>query len=268
MEGRVALITGAARGQGRAHAAKLSSLGMDIIGIDICRDISTMDYPNATEADLGETVKTVESNGRKMLPFKADVRNFGELEAAINEGCARFRRLDVIIANAGIINLQGTVPTVDAWDDVISVNLNGVYYTLRAAIPHMINAGNGGSVVLTSSSAGLKAVTGSHASALAYSSAKWGLRGLMQAYAHELAPHGIRVNTIHPTGVLTGMTQNEAMANMAANPSNDLAAMQNLLPIQILQAEDIANAVAFLVSDEAHYITGVAMPLDAGFSIR
>ncbi|NBO53632.1 MAG: NAD(P)-dependent oxidoreductase [Actinobacteria bacterium] len=268
MEGRVALITGAARGQGRAHAVKLSGLGMDIIGIDLCADIASMDYPNATEADLVETVKLVEANGRKMMPFKADVRDFNQLDTVISEGCNRFRRLDVIIANAGIINLQGTDQSVAAWNDVINVNLNGVYFTLRSSVPHMINAGNGGSIVLTSSSAGLKSVTGSHPSALAYASAKWGLRGLMQAYAHELAPHGIRVNTIHPTGVLTGMTQNEAMAKMAADPNNDLSAMQNLLPIQILQAEDIANAVAFLVSDEAHYITGVSMPLDAGFSIR
>ena len=268
MEGRVALITGAARGQGRAHAVKLSGLGMDIIGVDLCANIESMDYDNATEADLAETVKLVEANGRKMMSYKADVRDYAQLDAAVSDACGRFRRLDVIIANAGIIRLQKDVQTLQSWQDVIDVNLTGVFHTMRSAVPHMVNAGNGGSIVMTSSSAGLKSMSGSHPSTLAYAAAKWGLRGLMQAYAHELAAHSIRVNTIHPTGVLTGMTQNEAMGKMAADPDSDLSAMQNLLPIEILQAEDIANAVAFLVSDEAHYITGVAMPLDAGFSIR
>lgn len=272
-EGQVAFITGAGRGQGRAHAVRLAREGVDIIGIDICEDISSMNYPNASEADLEETVRLVEKEGRRMVARKADVRNYEELAAAFQTGFEEFGRVDIILANAGIVRmaLSESDNFLDEWNDIIDVNLTGVYHTVRAALPAMREGGRGGSIVITSSSAGLKASPSLGASGNAYTAAKTGLVGLMRGLAAHLAPEWIRVNTIHPTGVLSGMTQNDGMVAMmeeaAAGGANDISGMQNALPIQILEAEDIANAVAFLVSDQAKFITGVAWPLDAGFSV-
>ncbi len=273
LEGRVAFITGAARGQGRAHAVRLAREGVDIIGIDICEDIDSMTYPNATEADLQDTVRLVEKEGRRMVARKADVRNFAELKSAFDAGFDEFGRVDIILANAGIVRMGAKEPEdwLDEWNDIVDINLTGVYYTIRAALPALRAGGRGGSIVLTSSSAGLKASPSLDASGNAYTAAKTGLVGLMKGLAGHLAPEWIRVNTIHPTGVISGMTQNDAMAAMMAEAAKgektDISGMVNALPIEILEAEDIANAVAWLVSDEAKFITGVPMPLDAGFSI-
>jgi SDR family mycofactocin-dependent oxidoreductase len=272
LDGRVAFITGVARGQGRAHAVRLAREGVGVIGVDICADYPHMNYPNASEANLAETVALVEKLDRRIVARKADVRDFSQLKAAFDEGYAEFGRLDIIIANAGIVRLGDEEDFLAEWREVIDTNLTGVFHTVRAALPALKEGGRGGSIVITSSTAGLKATASAFASAQAYSAAKRGLVGYMQTLALDLAPEMIRVNTIHPTGVISGMTQNEAMgrlmAEAAASQDNAISAMQNALPIPILEAEDIANAVAWLVSDEAKFITGIQLPLDAGFTVR
>ncbi|MEU4654863.1 mycofactocin-coupled SDR family oxidoreductase [Streptomyces sp. NPDC023723] len=270
LAGRVAFITGAARGQGRAHAVRLAEEGADIIGVDICRDIATMDYPNASEDDLAETVRLVERQGRTMVGLRADVREYPALKTAFDEGYSHFGRLDIIIANAGIVRFAAEEGDefVRIWQDIVDTNLTGVFHTVRAGLRPMIDGGRGGSIVITSSSAGIKGTGSSNAGAQAYTAAKRGLVGYMQALANDLAPHMIRVNTIHPTGVVSGMTQNDALARKAAQAGSEIAQMRNALPIDILQPEDIANAVAWLTSDAASYVTGIQLPLDAGFCVR
>jgi SDR family mycofactocin-dependent oxidoreductase len=264
----VAFITGAARGQGRAHAVRLAAEGADIVAVDICRDIDSMDYPNATPDDLDETIKLVENQGRRIIAHQADVRDADALKQAVNEGVREFGRLDIVLANAGIIRLGGEGDRSQIFRDIVDVNLIGVWNTVEAAIPALIDGGRGGSIVLTSSSAGLKGTGTDRAGGQAYTAAKRGLVGLMQVWANELAQYWIRVNTIHPTGVATGMVMNETMGKLLEANDTAVAAMQNALPIQILMPEDIAGAVAWLVSDEAKFITGVAWPLDAGFAVR
>ncbi|MGW7542317.1 mycofactocin-coupled SDR family oxidoreductase [Streptomyces sp. NPDC054770] len=273
LAGKVAFITGIARGQGRAHAVRLAQEGCDIIGVDICADIPTMTYPNATPDDLTETVRLVQKERRRIVARTCDVRDFPALRTAFEEGFAEFGRVDIIIANAGIIRLGDESDDFLAdWNDVIDVNLTGVFHTVRAALPAMRAGGRGGSIVITSSSAGLKGTPSLNTSGMAYTAAKRGLVGLMQNLAGALAPEWIRVNTIHPTGVLSGMSQNPAMdalmAQAAAGENNLISGMQNALPIDILQPEDVANAVAYLVSEQARFITGIQWPLDAGFAIR
>lgn len=273
LEGRVAFITGAARGQGRAHAVRLARDGVDVIGIDICADIASMGYPNGSEEELEETVRLVEKEGRRMVARKADVRDYDGLCAAFAAGYEEFGRVDIIIANAGIVRL-GTESEdfLREWNDVIDTNLTGVYHTVRAALPAMREGGRGGSIVITSSTAGLKGTPSLNAAGNAYSAAKRGVVALMQNLATYLAPEWIRVNTIHPTGVASGMTINAAMAALmeqaAAGGDNAITGMQNALPLPMLQPEDVANAVAFLVSEEAKFITGIQWPLDAGFTVR
>lgn len=268
LEGKVAFITGAARGQGRAHAVRLAAGGADIIALDICQDIDSIDYPNASPADLQETVKLVEDQGRRIIARQADVRDAEAVEKVVADGLAEFGRLDIVIANAGVIRLSGDGDRRQVFRDIIDVNLIGVWNTIEAALPALIDGGRGGSIVLTSSSAGLKGTGTDRAGGQAYTAAKRGLVGLMQVWANELAQYSIRVNTIHPTGVATGMVMNETMGRLLESGDTAVAAMQNALPIQILMPEDIANAVAFLVSDEAKFITGTAWPLDAGFAVR
>ncbi|KUH68913.1 3-ketoacyl-ACP reductase [Mycolicibacterium novocastrense] len=273
LEGKVAFITGAARGQGRAHAVRLARDGADIIGVDICEDIATMTYPNATLDDLEETERLVEKEGRRMVARKGDVRSFHDIQAAVDAGVEQLGRIDIIIANAGIVRLAGESDDfMQDWQDVIDTNLTGVYHTIRAALPVMRDGKRGGSIVITSSTAGLKGTASLNASGNAYAAAKRGVVALMQNLANYLAPEWIRVNTIHPTGVLSGMTQNDAMnalmAQAAEGGQNAISGMENALPLPILQPEDVANAVAFLVSEEAKFITGIQWPLDAGFTIR
>ena len=270
LDGKVAFITGVARGQGRAHAVRLARDGADIIGVDLCADIETMDYPNATLEDLRDTVKLVEAQGRRIVAHQADVRDHDGLAAAFADGLGALGRVDIVIANAGIIRLgpETSEDPLAVWRDIIDVNLTGVWHTVRIATPPMIEADRKGSVVLTSSSAGLRGTGTARTGGQAYTAAKRGLVGLMQVLANDLAKHRIRVNTIHPTGVATGMVMNEAMAALVAAGDVAMEAMQNALPIELLQPEDIANAVAWLVSDEAAYVTGVALPLDAGFAVR
>lgn len=271
-DNKVAFITGVARGQGRAHAVKLASKGMNIIGLDICDDIASMDYPNATPDDLRATAEAVAEVGGAIVAEPGDVRSSADLQRVLDLGLERFGRVDVLLANAGIVHLSDGGDRDRIWTDIIDVNLTGVWRTIEVVLPAIRAGGRGGSIVITSSSAGIKGMASDKAGAQAYTAAKRGLVGLMQVLANQYAAEMIRVNTIHPTGVVSGMTQNPVMAALhaqaAGGDKNTISQMQNALPIDILQAEDIANAVAWLVSDEAAYLTGVQLPLDAGFTIR
>ena len=192
LEGKVAFISGAARGQGRAHAVRLARDGADIIGVDICSNIASMNYSNASIEDLDETVRLVEKQGRRMVALRADVRDFAGLSAAFEQGYAEFGRVDIIVANAGIIRIGSESDDflVD-WRDTIDVNLTGVFLTIRVALPAMRQGGRGGSIVLTSSTAGIKGTKSIEASSLAYSAAKRGLVGMMQNLANVLAAESI-----------------------------------------------------------------------------
>jgi SDR family mycofactocin-dependent oxidoreductase len=273
LEGKVAFITGVARGQGRSHALRLAGEGADIIGIDICRDIASIDYPNASAADLAETAEQVGKLGRRILTSEADVRDAVAVRRAIDDGVAEFSRLDIVLSNAGIVRLG---PDADdpaqVWRDIVETNMSGGFHVVNAAIPHLIAGGRGGVIVLTGSTAGVRPVANPGVGALAYTASKWGLAGMCRQLAATLAEHSIRVNIVHPTGVASGMTMNAAMAAIVARATADdasgIAAMQNAMPVQILQPDDISDAIAFLVSDQAKWITGVSLPVDAGFSIR
>ena len=265
LEGKVAFITGAARGQGRAHAIRLAADGADVIAVDLCEQIASVPYPLASADDLAATVKLVEDTGARIVAKQGDVRDRESLSAALQAGLDKFGRLDIVVANAGIAPMQSGD---DGWRDVIDVNLTGVYNTIKAAIPTMVKQGTGGSIVLISSAAGLAGVGSPDAGSVGYAAAKHGVVGLMRVYANLLAQQNIRVNSIHPTGVETPMINNEFtrewLAKMAAQ-TDQPRSLGNALPVEVLQAEDIANAVAWLVSDQARYITGVTLPVDAGF---
>ena len=264
LEGKVAFITGAARGQGRAHAVKLASEGADIIAVDLCEQIASVPYPLATPADLAATVKLVADTGSRIVARQADVRDRGALKNALSEGIAELGRLDIVIANAGIAPMMGE----DAWQDVIDVNLTGAYHTVDVAMRPLIKQGTGGAVVLTSSVAGLVGIGAPVAGSLGYTAAKHGMVGLMRAYANFLAAYNIRVNSVHPAGVDTPMIDNDFTRSWLDGMAQQQMGgpdMSNALPVDVLQAEDIANAVFWLVSDAARYVTGVALPVDAGF---
>jgi SDR family mycofactocin-dependent oxidoreductase len=273
LDGKVAVISGAARGQGRSHAVRLAQQGADVIALDICRDIETMDYPNATPDDLKETVKQVEGLGRRILASEVDVRDAAAVTKAVDDGFAELGRIDIVLPQAGIVRLGDDPENApQLWQDVLQTNLTGAWHVVRAAVPHLIAGGRGGVIVFTGSTAGVRPTANEHVGALAYTASKWGLVGMMKQMAATLAKHSIRVNAVHPTGVASGMTMNAAMAAVAEEAmkggADGLAAMQNAMPIQILQPEDISDAVAFLISDQAKWITGVSLPVDGGFSVR
>ncbi|MBM7417470.1 MULTISPECIES: mycofactocin-coupled SDR family oxidoreductase [Nocardiaceae] len=273
VEGKVAFITGAARGQGRSHAFRLAEEGADIIAVDVMDDVDTVSYPMATAADMAETVRGVEARGRKIVSTRADVRDYHSLEQAVAAGVAELGRLDIVSANAGIFSFGSATELDEAtWHQMIDINLSGVWRTVKAAIPTMVAQGTGGSIVLTSSVAGLRGFgrTGH------YVAAKHGVVGLMKTLAHELAEHAIRVNTVHPTQVDTPMAQNQKMYDAfsphLAHPTRDDFATASsatiLLPIPWVEDLDISNAVLFLASDEARYITGTSLPIDGGAAIK
>jgi len=273
-EGKVAFITGAARGQGRAHALRLAREGADIVGIDLCAQIATVDYPMATTDDLDETKKLVEQPGARMMSLVGDVRDRAFLGRAYDEGLRSFGRIDFVIANAGIMPIWGKESnTMQAWQDCLDVLLTGVLNTIEAAWPRMVSQGTGGSIVITSSMAGvvptMRTLAGHTLGLLGYSAAKAALVNLMQNYASMLAYHRIRVNTVHPTGVSTPMIDNDmARDRFATADEEDLKCIVNAIPVNAVAAEDIASAVAWLCSDESRYLTGSAMRIDAGASLR
>jgi (+)-trans-carveol dehydrogenase len=273
VEGKVAFITGAARGQGRSHAIRLAQEGADIIAVDLCGQVDSVPYAMATPADMAETVQQVEALDRRIVAAQADVRDFGALQAALDAGVAQLGRLDIVSANAGIAS-TGRVDelTEQSWQDMIDINLSGVWRTAKAVIPHLIAGGRGGSIILTSSVAGLTGAQNiGH-----YVSAKHGLVGLMRTLALELAPHSIRVNSLHPTMVDTDMIQNQAFYRLfrpdldspTAEDARAAFATVNVLPVPWVEPVDVSNALLFLASDEARYITGVSLPVDAGILLR
>jgi (+)-trans-carveol dehydrogenase len=275
VEGKVAFVTGAARGQGRSHAIRLAEEGADIIAIDLAAQVDSVPYPMATPDDLAQTVKEVEALDRRIVATQADVRDYGAVKAALDDGVAQLGRLDIVAANAGIFSFgRADVLEEQTWQDMIDVNLTGVWHATKAAIPHLKAGGHGGSMILTSSTAGLMPFENmAH-----YTAAKHGVVGLMRVLAVELAPDFIRVNSVHPTTVNTDMIHNSATYELFAP---DLTAEQrtrdvigerfqtlNTLPIRWVEARDISNAVLFLASDEARYITGVTLPVDAGSLLK
>ncbi|MDQ0382756.1 mycofactocin-coupled SDR family oxidoreductase [Amycolatopsis thermophila] len=277
VEGKVAFITGAARGQGRSHAVRLAAEGADIVAVDICAQIDGVPYPLATEADLAKTVRQVEELGRRIVAVQADVRDTASLAAAVTEGLAELGHIDIVCANAGITGpigepISDVNERVRLFEQVVDINLTGVYRTIELTKQPLIDNGPGGSVIITSSLAGLRALGAGGG----YTEAKHGLVGMVRAYAHELAPHHIRVNSIHPSNVRTPMIVNDATVRAfrpdLKNPTLDeaAAALQtlNLMPVPYLEPEDISNAVLFLASDESRYITGIALPVDAGGAIK
>ena len=271
LSGKVAFITGAARGQGRSHAVRLAADGADVIAVDLCRQIASVPYPMSAPDDLAETVARVEALDRRIVATSADVRDPVALREAVAEGVAQLGGIDIVVANAGIFGLSPDdgVDHDEVFRDAIEVNLTGVWNTVRAATPTMIEQGRGGSIVITSSGSGLSGRGGDGSGAWSgYTAAKHGVVGLMRSFSHWLAPHDIRVNTVHPSGVKTPMGWNEVMPEVMRARPELFTAMANLMPVPILDPVDISNAVAWLASDEARYVTGVTLPVDAGFAVR
>jgi SDR family mycofactocin-dependent oxidoreductase len=269
VQGKVAFITGAAHGQGRSHAVRLAQEGADIIAVDICEQIDTVPYPLGTEQELAETATLVEKFDRRCVTAKADVRDMGQLQAAVERGVAEFGRLDIVSCNAGIWSANPIWElTREQWDDMIGVQLTGVWQTMKATVPAMISAGNGGSIIVTSSTGGAMGFENlGH-----YVAAKHGVVGLTRTLANEVARHNIRVNAIQPTSVNTQLLQHEGMYKLfnptASDPQAVFAAgltALNMLPVPWVEPVDISNALLFLASDEARYVTGIVMPVDAGF---
>lgn len=272
MGGKVAFITGAARGQGRSHAVRLAQEGADIIAADVCDEVgrTTDFYPPATEEDLAETVRLVEKEGRRIIAYRADVRDYDRLDGGLSRAVEQLGRLDLVVANAGIFQFGDEITDTSPadWRDVIDVNLTGVFHTCKAAIPHLVQGGRGGSIVITSSDAGVKGFSRfGH-----YVASKHGVIGLMRTLTMELAPHSIRVNVVAPTNCNTDMIQNDAVYRLfrpdleRPTPEQFAEASSTLLalPQPWVEPVDVSNAIVFLASDEGRFITGVTLPVDGG----
>lgn len=273
LDGKVAFISGAARGQGRAHAVRMAQEGADIIGFDVCDQLQTVLYEMSHFEDLEETARQVEALGRRMVFGKADVRDASSVQEVFEQGLGELGRVDIVVANAGIFSGLGDAGrSPQAWHDAIDVLLTGVYHTCEAAIASLIEQGEGGSIVITSSTAGLGGLYSDRKAAgagiIGYAAAKHGVVGLMRVYATSLAEHRIRANTIHPTGVNTPMVNNAEFGALFQEFPNAFGTNRNLLPVPWVEPEDIANAAIFLASDAGRYITGVTLPVDAGFTAR
>lgn len=270
LDGKVALITGAARGQGRAHAVKLAAEGADIIALDICAPIASVPYELSSQADLDETAKLVEQLDRRIVARPADVRDRAAVAEAVQAGVSELGRLDIVVANAGIWSTSSFVDMTDEmYRDMIDVQMHGPYNTCKAAVPILLEQDQGGSIVIISSTAGMRGFPNQ----VHYNMGKHAVVGLMRSLANELAPHFIRANTIHPSSTNTKMIQNEAIWSAFApgveNPTvddfGDTFTAMNLLPIPWMEPGDISDAVAWLASDESRYVTGVTLPVDAGY---
>ena len=272
VEGKVSFITGVARGQGRSHAVRLAEEGSDIIGVDVCGEVGDTGrfYPPATKEDLAETVRLVERRGRKILTYTADVRDYEALREGLDAAVGELGRLDVVAANAGIFQFGDPVESISGtdWRDVLDVNVTGVFNTCKAAIPHLFDGGRGGSIIITSSDAGVKGFANfGH-----YVTSKHGVIGLMRSLTLELAPRAIRVNVVAPTNCNTDMIQNDAVFRLFRpdrehpTPEEFAEASATLLalPGPWVEPIDVSNAVLFLASDEARFITGVTLPVDGG----
>lgn len=264
-EGKVALVTGAARGQGRSHALRFAREGARVIALDACREITPRQpFPAATEADLAETVELVRSAGGEIASFVADVRDFDAVREAADAGMEELGRVDVVAANAGVLTFGFTWELDEAeWRDVLDVNLTGAWHTAKAVIPHMIAGGNGGSIVFTGSGSSLEWTPFlAH-----YVASKHALIGLMRNLANELAPERIRVNVICPSAVDTPMANDASLAEYLVQRPEWLTSFRNPMPTQRVQPDDVSNALLWLCSDEARFITGVTLPIDAGLTV-
>jgi SDR family mycofactocin-dependent oxidoreductase len=278
VDGKVVVVTGAARGQGRADAVRFAEEGADVIAMDICRDVETVAYPGATPEELRETVAAVEATGRRIIATETDVRDVAAVREAVDAGVEELGRLDFVIANAGITSMiKAEEMDEQSWSAVINTNLTGVWGACRAVMPHLIEQGEGGSMVLIASSATYVGLANlSH-----YSAAKGGVVGLMQSLAVELGPHMIRVNTIHPTTVRTPMALNQSIFDLflpgaglsPGSAENENAAAEafkglNSMPIPWIEPEDIANAALYLCSDAGRYVSGTQLRVDAGSGVK
>jgi (+)-trans-carveol dehydrogenase len=269
LDGKVALITGAARGQGRSHCVRLAEEGADIVAVDLLQQIPTTYYELSGPEDLALTTKLVEAEDRRVLARQADVRDQSALDAVVAETLDTFGHLDIVVANAGIATNGVSWELSKAeWQDVIDVNLTGVWQTTKACIPAIIQGGRGGAIVLTSSLAGLHG----YSNIAGYVAAKHGVNGLMRTLANELGPHRIRVNTVCPGLINTDMMMNDPTYAMfrpdlehpTRQDATEVFRTMQVLPIDWLEPRDVSNAVAWLVSDEARFVTGVALPIDGG----
>jgi SDR family mycofactocin-dependent oxidoreductase len=263
VEGKVALVTGAARGQGRADALRLAEEGADVIVVDVCAPLPGVAYASATPEDLRETVRLVEKTGRQVVSAIVDVRELEELRGVVDDAVGRLGRLDVVVANAGIcIPAPWDTVTPKIFEDTISTNVTGVWNTVMVGAPHLVNAG-GGSIILISSAAGLKV----QPFMVPYTTSKFAVRGMAKAFAAELGKHDIRVNSVHPTGVNTPMGAGDMRAVIGAAIAgyDRLGGMfTNLLPVEGTEPEDVADTVLFLASDESKFITAHELAPDAG----
>lgn len=266
LEGRTVLVTGAAGGLGRAHCLRLAQEGARIVAVDICRQIDTVPYPLSSPAELSDLVDEVRSAGGQIMGREADVRRPETFTQALDEAEEEFGPLFGVVANAGIAPMVHGRP--NAWQDVIDVNLTGVYHTVEACIPRLTRARSGGAIVIVSSTAGLTGIGGSSPGGLGYAATKHGVVGLMRTYANNLAEHWIRVNSVHPTGVATRMTTDEAILEFVATDPMLSHEQPNALPVAVVEPVDVSNAILWLLSDEARYVTGVTLPVDAGFVNR
>ncbi|WAC89152.1 mycofactocin-coupled SDR family oxidoreductase [Mycobacterium sp. Aquia_213] len=274
VEGKVAFISGAARGQGRSHAVRLAQEGADIIAIDICGPIDNLAYPHSTPEDLAETADLVKNLDRRIVTAQVDVRDYEALKAAVDSGVEQLGRLDIIVANAGVGTDGRRLHKIreNVWQDMIDINLSGVWHTVKAGVPHILSGGRGGSIVLTSSVGGQKAYQNTGH----YVAAKHGVIGLMRAFAVELGQDMIRVNSVLPSQVSTTMVMNDNTYRLfrpdLAEPGPDdfapISQMMHTLPVPWLDPIDISNAVLFLASDESRYVTGVSLPVDAGSLLK
>ncbi|KXF56490.1 3-ketoacyl-ACP reductase [Rhodococcus sp. SC4] len=276
LEGKVAFITGVARGQGRSHALELAERGADIIGVDICANIDSLNYDLATQSDLDETAKIIEKTGRRAYLRRADVRDLDGLQSVLQEGVSELGRLDIVVANAGIFSMgPSTEIGEQTWQDMLDVNLTGVWHTVKAAVPHVRSHGRGGSIILTSSVCGIVAPPG----LIHYNAAKFGVVGVMKTLAAELGSEYIRVNSVNPGNVDTPMIDNEFTRKQflpdiehptredAQKPGSRYITV-NSIPVPWVDPQDVSEVVAFLASDEARYITGIVVPIDAGLLVK
>jgi SDR family mycofactocin-dependent oxidoreductase len=270
VEGKVAFITGAARGQGRSHALRLAGEGADIIALDICQQIPTVAAPMATPQDLEETVAQVEALGRRIVAFQADVRDFSAVSAALESGTSELGPVDIVLANAGIATQGSPEPAIaESVRDIIDVNLIGVWNTVYAAAPQMITRGAGGAIVLTGSTQAHSGRGGDGTAATAaYAAAKHGVVGLMRSIGYWLAPYNIRVNTISPGGTRTPMVENDVFEAWYAHHPHRQDGSGNPLPVGILEPIDISNGVLYLVSEASRYVTGAVLPVEGGYLIK
>jgi SDR family mycofactocin-dependent oxidoreductase len=270
LDGKVAVVTGAARGQGRSHSLRLAQEGAEIIAVDLCAQPETVSIPGATEDDLKETVSQVEGLDRRAVPIVADVRDVARLGEMIGAAVGELGRLDIVCANAGIWALGVREPETPeeraaVWRETVDINLTGAWSTLEATVPHLIEGGRGGAIVLTTSTAGIKSQSIGALAQTAYTASKHGVTGMMKNYALELAEHSIRVNCVAPTGVKTPMVENAIVGDyMSAHPELG-ALMANPFPVDAVDPVDISNGILYLVSDLGRYVTGITLPVDAGF---